>query len=108
MQRPRELARLDLAVVGGHAVTPSGVVRTGIGVKDGRIAVLAPDELLPRWRRTLTTLLRMLGRYCALSFAAWAGSIPAQHTASASVTMATHWPAATRRTARPMCFTVKS
>lgn len=37
---------------------------------------LLPDELLPRWRRTLTTLLRMLGRYCALSFAAWAGSIP--------------------------------
>jgi len=37
---------------------------------------LLPDELLPRWRRALTTTLRMLGRYCALSFAAWAGSIP--------------------------------
>jgi competence protein ComEC len=35
-----------------------------------------PDELLPRWRRALTATLRMLGRYCALSFAAWAGSIP--------------------------------
>jgi competence protein ComEC len=37
---------------------------------------LLPDELLPRWRRTLVVVLRMLGRYCALSFAAWAGSIP--------------------------------
>ena len=37
---------------------------------------LLPDELLPRWRRVLTATLRMLGRYCALSFAAWAGSIP--------------------------------
>ena len=37
---------------------------------------LLPDELVPRWRRALTTTLRMLGRYCALSFAAWAGSIP--------------------------------
>jgi competence protein ComEC len=37
---------------------------------------LRPAELLPRWRRALTTTLRMLGRYCALSFAAWAGSIP--------------------------------
>jgi competence protein ComEC len=37
---------------------------------------LLPDELLPRWRRALTATLRMLGRYCALSLAAWAGSIP--------------------------------
>ncbi|MGH7994175.1 MAG: ComEC/Rec2 family competence protein, partial [Limisphaerales bacterium] len=37
---------------------------------------LLPDELLPRWRRALTTTLRMMGRYYALSFAAWAGSIP--------------------------------
>ncbi len=37
---------------------------------------LVPDELLPRWRRALTATLRLLGRYCALSFAAWAGSIP--------------------------------
>lgn len=37
---------------------------------------LLPDELLPRWRRAATTTLRMLGRYCALSFAAWAGSLP--------------------------------
>ena len=37
---------------------------------------LLPDELLPRWRRTLNALLRMLSRYFALSFAAWIGSIP--------------------------------
>jgi competence protein ComEC len=37
---------------------------------------LLPEELLPRWRRALTNTLRMLGRYSALSFAAWAGSIP--------------------------------
>ncbi len=37
---------------------------------------LVPDELLSRWRRALNAVLRMFGRYCALSFAAWAGSIP--------------------------------
>ena len=37
---------------------------------------LLPNELLPRWRRAFTATLRMLGRYCALSFAAWVGSIP--------------------------------
>jgi ComEC/Rec2-related protein len=37
---------------------------------------LLPDELLPRWRRALNTALRMLARYCALSLAAWVGSIP--------------------------------
>jgi len=37
---------------------------------------LLPDDLLPYWRRALTTLLRMLSRYVALSLAAWAGSIP--------------------------------
>jgi competence protein ComEC len=37
---------------------------------------LLPDELLPRWRRGLVSILRLLARYCALSFAAWIGSIP--------------------------------
>ena len=37
---------------------------------------LLPDDLLPRWRRALTTTLRMLSRYFALSLAAWVGSIP--------------------------------
>jgi competence protein ComEC len=37
---------------------------------------LLPHELLPRWRRALIAMLRWLSRYCALSFAAWAGSIP--------------------------------
>lgn len=37
---------------------------------------LLPDKLLPRWRRALTTMLRMLSRYFALSLTAWIGSIP--------------------------------
>ena len=37
---------------------------------------LLPDELLPRWRRALNATLRMFTRYCALSLAAWIGSIP--------------------------------
>jgi len=37
---------------------------------------LLPDELAPPWRRMFTAGLRMLGRYCALSFAAWVGSLP--------------------------------
>jgi ComEC/Rec2-related protein len=37
---------------------------------------LLPGDLLPRWRRALTAMLRMLSRYFALSIAAWAGSIP--------------------------------
>ena len=37
---------------------------------------LLPDELLPRWRRALNAALRLFARYCALSLAAWVGSIP--------------------------------
>ena len=37
---------------------------------------LLPNKLLPRWRRALNTTLRLLARYCALSLAAWIGSIP--------------------------------
>ncbi len=37
---------------------------------------LLPNELLPRWRRSLISFLRLLARYCSLSFAAWIGSIP--------------------------------
>jgi competence protein ComEC len=37
---------------------------------------LLPDELLPRWRRSLNAALRLFARYCALSLAAWIGSIP--------------------------------
>jgi len=37
---------------------------------------LLPDELLPRWHRALDTTLRLFARYCALSLAAWIGSIP--------------------------------
>ena len=37
---------------------------------------LLPNELLPRWHRALNATLRMFMRYCALSLAAWVGSIP--------------------------------
>jgi ComEC/Rec2-related protein len=37
---------------------------------------LLPNELLPQWRRSLISFLRLLARYCSLSFAAWIGSIP--------------------------------
>lgn len=37
---------------------------------------LLPASLLPRWRRILNEILRVFGRFCAVSFAAWVGSIP--------------------------------
>src|SRR5882724_2861999 len=37
---------------------------------------LLPNDLIPKWRRALFSILRMLARYCSLSFAAWVGSIP--------------------------------
>jgi competence protein ComEC len=37
---------------------------------------LLPDDLIPKWRRVFISILRMLARYCSLSFAAWVGSIP--------------------------------
>ena len=37
---------------------------------------LLPAALVPRWRRVLTEMLRVLGRYFSLSLAAWVGSIP--------------------------------
>jgi len=41
---------------------------------------LLPNELLPQWRRSLISFLRLLARYCSLSFAAWVGSIPLSAT----------------------------
>jgi dihydropyrimidinase len=38
---------LDLKVVNGTVVLGGGRYRIGIGVKDGKVSVLAPDELLP-------------------------------------------------------------
>jgi competence protein ComEC len=37
---------------------------------------LLPGDLLPHWQRALTSILRLFTHYCALSFAAWVGSIP--------------------------------
>jgi competence protein ComEC len=37
---------------------------------------LLPNDLIPKWRRSLVQILRMLARYFSLSLAAWLGSIP--------------------------------
>jgi ComEC/Rec2-related protein len=37
---------------------------------------LLPDDLIPKWRRAVVSILRMVARYCSLSFAAWIGSVP--------------------------------
>ena len=37
---------------------------------------LLPNELLPGWRKTGLWFARKFARYCALSFAAWIGSLP--------------------------------
>ncbi|MGH7975570.1 MAG: ComEC/Rec2 family competence protein, partial [Limisphaerales bacterium] len=37
---------------------------------------LLPNDLIPKWRRSLIQILRMLARYFSLSLAAWLGSIP--------------------------------
>jgi dihydroorotase len=38
---------LDLKIVGGTVVSSRGAARLGIGVKDGRVAILAADDYLP-------------------------------------------------------------
>jgi len=45
--------QLDAKVVGGRVVTPDGTLRIGIGIQDGRIAMLAPDDLLPHAKETI-------------------------------------------------------
>ncbi|MGH7773194.1 MAG: dihydroorotase [Candidatus Binatia bacterium] len=44
---------LDLVIKGGQVVTKEGVTKLAIGVKDGRIAVLTPDESLLTARQTI-------------------------------------------------------
>lgn len=44
---------IDLNIVGGNIVTPAGIARLGVGILDGKIAVLAPDELLPPAKETI-------------------------------------------------------
>lgn len=45
--------KLDLVVENGSVVTKNGVRRLGIGIKDGRIAALSPDETLLSGDRTI-------------------------------------------------------
>jgi dihydropyrimidinase/dihydroorotase len=44
---------VDLTVVNGQVVTPSGIRRVGIAVKDGRIMGLMDEALLPRSRKVI-------------------------------------------------------
>ncbi|HTX21122.1 MAG TPA: ComEC/Rec2 family competence protein [Candidatus Aquilonibacter sp.] len=37
---------------------------------------LIPNDLIPKWRRALVSISRILARYFSLSLAAWLGSIP--------------------------------
>jgi len=44
---------LDLVIAGGRVVTSTEVVDAAVGVRDGRIAAIAPAELLPPAGRTI-------------------------------------------------------
>ena len=39
---------LDLAVINGTVVLGGGKYRIGVGVKNGKVAVLAPEEMMPK------------------------------------------------------------
>jgi competence protein ComEC len=47
-------------------------------ISDGLLShdPLLPNDLIPKWRRALISISRMLARYFSLSLAAWIGSIP--------------------------------
>ena len=44
---------LDLKIVGGTVVSSRGTHRTGIGIKDGKVALVAADEYLPDAAETI-------------------------------------------------------
>ena len=45
--------KLDLAVINGTVVLGGGKYRIGIGVKDGKVALLAPEEMMPEAKETI-------------------------------------------------------
>lgn len=47
------MERLDLAVVNGTVVLGDARYRLAVGVRDGKVAVLAPEDLLPEARETI-------------------------------------------------------
>lgn len=51
---------LDLAITGGTCVLPSGTQAADIGVKDGRIALVAAPGTLPQAARTVTAQDRLV------------------------------------------------
>ena len=46
-------ADLDLAVINGTVVLGGGRYRVAVGVKDGKVAMLAPEEYLPAAAETI-------------------------------------------------------
>ena len=40
--------QLDLVVINGTIVLGGGRYRIGVGVKNGKVAVLAPEEMMPK------------------------------------------------------------
>ena len=50
MSSPREV---DLAIIGGTLVTPSGARRAGVAVDAGRVVTVGADDLLPPARRVV-------------------------------------------------------
>ncbi len=47
------MEKLDLAVVNGTVVLGGGRYRVAVGVKDGKVVALAPEELLPPAKETI-------------------------------------------------------
>ena len=47
------MEKLDLAVKNGIVVLGGGRYRIGIGVKDGKVALLAPEEMMPEAKETI-------------------------------------------------------
>ncbi len=45
--------QLDLVVINGTIVLGGGRYRIGVGVKNGKVAVLAPEEMMPKAKETI-------------------------------------------------------
>ena len=45
--------QLDLVVINGTIVLGGGRYRIGVGVKNGKLAVLAPEEMIPKAKETI-------------------------------------------------------
>ena len=48
--------QLDLVVINGTIVLGGGRYRIGVGVKNGKVAVLAPEEMMPKAKETIDAI----------------------------------------------------